>query len=47
MVKTHQTKEEIGNLSEKEFIMIVKMIQKLENKTETRINTLEEQIEKG
>ena len=39
--------EEIGSLPEKEFrIMIVKMIQNLENKTELQINTLETRIEK-
>ena len=44
----NQTKEEeIGNLSEKEFrIMIAKMIQNLENKIELQINRLEERIEK-
>ena len=44
----NQTKEEeIGNLSEKEFrIMIVKMIQNLENKMELQINSLETRIEK-
>ena len=38
-----QTKEEeIGNLPEKEFtIMIIKMIQNLENKMELQINSLE------
>ena len=43
-----QTKEEeIGSLPEKEFrIMIVKMIQKLENKTELQINKLVTRIEK-
>ena len=43
-----QTKEEeIGSLPEKEFrIMIVKMIQKLENKTELQINKLVTKIEK-
>ena len=43
----NQTKEEeIGNLPDKEFqIMIVKMIQKLENKMESQINSLE-RIEK-
>ena len=42
-----QTKEEeIGSLPEKEFrIMIVKMIQKLENKTELQINKLVTRIE--
>ena len=39
--------EEIGSLLEKEFrIMIVKMIQKLENKMELQINSLETRIEK-
>ena len=44
----NQTKEEdIGNLSEKEFrIMIVKMIQNLESKMELQINSLETRIEK-
>ena len=39
----NQTKEEeIGSLTEKEFtIMIVKMIQKFENKMELQINSLE------
>ena len=42
-----QTKEEIGNLPEKEFrIMIVKMIQNLENKMELQINRLATRIEK-
>ena len=43
----NQTKDqEIGNLPDKEFqIMIVKMIQKLENKMESQINSLE-RIEK-
>ena len=42
----NQTKEEeIGSLPEKEFrIMIVKMIQNLENKTELQINSLETRI---
>ena len=41
------TEEVIGNLSEKEFkIMIVKMIQNLENKMELKINSLETRIEK-
>ena len=41
------TEEEIGNLPEKEFrIMIVKMIQNLENKMELQINRLETRIEK-
>ena len=44
----NQTKEEeIGNLSEKEFrIMILKMIQNLESKMELQINRLETKIEK-
>ena len=44
----NQTKEEeIGNLPDKEFrIMIVKMIQNLEIKTESQINSLETRIEK-
>ena len=43
-----QTKEEeIGNLPEKEFrLMIIKMIQNLENKMELQINSLETKIEK-
>ena len=43
-----QTKEEeIGNLSEKEFrIMIAKMIQNFENKMELQINSLETRIKK-
>ena len=37
----------IGNLPDKEFhIMIVKMIQNLENKMESQINSLETKIEK-
>ena len=45
---TNQTKEEeIGNLPDKEFqIMIVKMIQNLETKMESQINSLETRIEK-
>ena len=44
----NQTKEEIGNLPDKEFqIMIVKMIQNLEIKMESQINSLETRIEKG
>ena len=40
-------KEDIGNLPEKEFqIMIVNMIQNLENKMELQINSLETRIEK-
>ena len=44
----NQTKEEeIGNLLDKEFqIMIVKMIQDLEIKMESQINSLETRIEK-
>ena len=44
----NQTKEkETGNLPDKEFqIMIVKMIQNLENKMESQINTLETRIGK-
>ena len=43
----NQTKEEeIGNLPEKEFqIMIVKMIQNLEIKMESQINSLETRTE--
>ena len=41
------TEEEIGSLPEKEFrIMIVKMIQKFENKMELQRNNLETRIEK-
>ena len=44
---TQTKEEEIGNLPNKEFrIMIVKMIQNLENKTELQINCLETRIEK-
>ena len=47
MINTHQTKEEIGSLSEKEFrIMIVNMIQNLEDKMELQITRLETRIEK-
>ena len=44
----NQTKEvEIGNLPDKEFqIMIVKMIQNLEIKMESQINSLQARIEK-
>ena len=44
----NQTKEEeIGNLPDKEFqIMIVKLIQNLEIKRESQINSLETKIEK-
>ena len=41
------TEEEIGNLPDQEFqIMIVKMIQNLESKMESQINSLETRIEK-
>ena len=45
---TNQTKEEeIGNLPEREFrILILKMIQNRESKTELQINSLEKRIEK-
>ena len=44
---TSQTKEEdFGSLPEKEFRIIVKMIQNLENKMELQINRLETRIEK-
>ena len=45
---TKPTKEEeIWNLPDKEVpIMIVKMIQNLENKTELQINSLETRVEK-
>ena len=49
MINAHQTKqeEEIGNLPDKEFqIMIVKLIQNLESKMESQINSLEARIEK-
>ena len=44
----NQTKEEeIGNLPENEFqILIVKMIQNLESKMESQINSLETRVEK-
>ena len=44
----NQTKEEeIGDLPDKEFqIMIVKMIQNLENKMESQINSLDTRVEK-
>ena len=43
----NQTKEEeIGNLPDKEFRIIVKMIQNLENKMESQIESLETSIEK-
>ena len=44
---TKPNKEEIGNLPDKEFqIMIVKMIPNFENKLELQINSLETSIEK-
>ena len=44
---TNQTKEkEIGNLPDKEFQIIVKLIQNLEIKMESQINSLETRIEK-
>ena len=44
---SNQTKEnEIGNVPEKEFIMIVKMIQNLENKMELQINNFQTRIKK-
>ena len=51
MINAHQTKkkkeEEIGKLRDKEFrIMIVKLIQNLEIKMESQINSLETKIEK-
>ena len=47
MPTTSKKEEEIGNLPEKEFrIMIIKMIQNLENKMELQINSLETKIEK-
>ena len=43
----HTKEEEIGNLSEKEFrLLIVKMIQNLEIKMESQINSLETRTEK-
>ena len=42
----NQTKEEIRSLSEKEFRIIVKMIQNIENKMKLQINRLETRIEK-
>ena len=47
MINAHQTKEEeIWSLPEKEFRIIIKMIQNLENKMELQINRLERRIEK-
>ena len=47
MINAHQTKEEeIWSLPEKEFRIIIKMIQNLENKMELQINKLETRIEK-
>ena len=40
------TKQKTGDLPDKEFQMIVKMIQNLENKMELQINSLETRIEK-
>ena len=46
MINAHQTKEEeIWSLPEKEFRIIIKMIQNLENKMELQINSLETRIE--
>ena len=44
----NQTKEEeIGNLPDKEFqIVVVKMIQNIENKMESQINSLDTRMEK-
>ena len=43
----NQTKEEeIGNLPDKDFQIIVTMIQNLEIKMESQINSLEKRIEK-
>ena len=42
----NQTKEKIESLSEKEFRIIVKMIQNLENKMDLQINSLETRTEK-
>ena len=45
--KKKKKEEEIGNLPEKEFrILLVKMIQNLEIKMESQINSLETRIEK-
>ena len=49
MKNAHQAKqkEEIGNLPEKEFrVMIIKMIQNLENKMELQISILDTRIKK-
>ena len=44
---TQPKEEEIGNLPDKEFqILIVKLIQNLETKMESQINSLETRIEK-
>ena len=43
---TKQKEQEIGSLPEKEFRIIVKMIQNLENKMELQISRLETRIEK-
>ena len=47
MINAHQTKEEeIWSLPEKEFRIIIKMIQNLENKMVLQTNRLETRIEK-
>ena len=46
MKNVHQAKQKIGNLPEKDRIMIIKMIQNLENKMELQINSLGTRIEK-
>ena len=42
----NQTKEEIWSLPEKEFRIMIQLIQNLENKMELQINRLETRIEK-
>ena len=42
----NQTKEEIGNLPEKEFRIMIKMIQNLEKKMELQTNSMETKIKK-
>ena len=45
--KKHTKEEEIGNITDKEFqIVIVKIIQNLENKMELQMNSLETRVEK-
>jgi len=45
--QTKQKREEIGNLPDKEFqIMIVKMVQNLKNEMDLQINSLDTRIEK-